>query len=218
MKPILIFFSLLVFVLNTNAQQDPQAKALLDKLANITKNYECIESQFTYSITSTQQDFDYTREGIIVLKGDKYRLNLMGVETYFDGETIWSFIIDANEVNITVPDPENTDFFLSNPKAIFTIYSTDYKHKYIGEVEKEGIVFHELDLYPKDIENSDYSRFKVLISKATEELHSISAFAKNGNIYSVVINKLDGDAIYEDDYFVFNNEDYPDVEIIDMRE
>ncbi|MBN1185925.1 MAG: outer membrane lipoprotein carrier protein LolA [Bacteroidales bacterium] len=213
-----IFFAILLFwTLSTFSQQDPKAKAVLDKLASESGKHECIEVQFTYTITNLSNSFSNDWEGTLVLKNKMYHLSLMGVETFFDGTTLWNYIIDANEVNITVPDPNNKDFFLSDPNQIFSIYNTDFKQKYIGETTDNGVKFHEIDLYPKDIEGNSYSRYKLVANDNTNSIHSIAAFGKNGNIYIVEIKDYITNSIFEDTYFSFNKEDYPGVEIIDLR-
>lgn len=217
-KTLMYLIFTIAFSIAINAQQDPEAKAILDKLSATFKSFNCIEASFVYSIVTQREELNFSTEGIFILKGDKYKLDVMGVETYFDGSTLWNYIIDANEVNITTPDSENQDFFLSHPKDIFTVYTSGYKYRYIGETIEEEITYQEIDLYPKDIENSHYSRYKILINKTKNQLHSVAAFAKNGNIYVVEIVEMITDNDYEDTFFVFDKENYPGVEIVDLRE
>ena len=217
MKSLTFFIILLISLFNSVAQQDPKAKEILDKLSSESGKHECIEVKFKYTITNLSNDFSNDWEGKLVLKNKLYRLSLMGVETFFNGSTLWNYIIDANEVNVTTPDPENKDFFLSDPSQVFSIYNTDFKYKYIGETTDNNSSYQEIDLFPKNIDNNSYSRYKLVVNKTKNQIHSIAAFAKNGNVYIVEIKEFITDSIYEDTYFSFNKEDYPNVEIIDLR-
>ena len=78
-----------------------------------------------------QEEINEVYEGTISIKGDKYKANLMNVDTYFDGKTLWTHMIDEEEVNVDEPDPEDEETL--NPASIFTIYQTGFKYAYLGE-------------------------------------------------------------------------------------
>ena len=217
MKTLASFVIIMISVFACIAQQDPKAKEVLDKLSTESEKHECIEVKFKYTITNLSNSLNNDWEGKLVLKNKLYRLSLMGVETFFDGFNLWNYIIDANEVNITIPDPNNKDFFLSDPSQIFTIYNTSFKYKYIGKTVDNNTTYHEIDLFPKNIEENSYSRYKLVVNDNKNQVHSIAAFAKNGNIYIVEIQDFITNNVYEDAYFSFHEEDYPRVEIIDLR-
>jgi len=69
---------------------------------------------------------------------------------------MWAYASDINEVVITEPDNTNEDF-LSNPVKIFTGYNRDFKYLHQGETIVSGVPFHEIDLFPRNL-NQPYSR------------------------------------------------------------
>ena len=72
----------------------------------------------------------------------------------------------GNEVTITEPEIQPGDF-MSNPTSFFTSYKNDFKYRYVRETVKNGQACHEIDLFPKNL-NQPYSRIKVFVNKQTD--------------------------------------------------
>ena len=127
-------FLIVLFVFSfvtASAQNDPEAKAILDKVSSANNGYKTIRSDFKYTITNLQEKQTQTEKGKICIKGDQYHLNLGKTEITFDGKNIYTYLKEANEINITKPEPSNTnngDFFLSNPRDLFKV-KNDFKSK-----------------------------------------------------------------------------------------
>ncbi|MGM0407289.1 MAG: LolA family protein, partial [Bacteroidota bacterium] len=126
---ITILISVSAFVY---AQQDPDAKVILDKLSEKTKSYENIRTEFKIDYKSLKDQTQNSSKGDITIKGEKYRLNFLGTQSVFDGKTLWSYLEEVNEVNISEPQPDDEDI-LSNPQEIFTIYEKDFKYQLIDK-------------------------------------------------------------------------------------
>jgi len=214
--PILL---LSIIFFNSVAQDDyeqnvKKAKEILDKVSAKTKSYKTISADFTFSMENLQEDISETNEGTILIKGDKYKVSLMGVDTYFDGKVIYTYLIEAGEVNITEPDPEDDETL--NPATIFTIYEKGFKYRYAGEKTENGKVYYEIDLYPEN-RDKPYSRIKLLISKDDMSLYSLRQIGKDGNNYTVLVKSMKTNIPIDDSAFVFNAAKHPDVDVIDMR-
>jgi len=216
----ILSISLLSFILfNSFAQDDyeqntKKAKEILDKVSAKTKSYNTISADFTFSMENLQEEISETNEGKILIKGDKYKVTLMGVDTYFDGKTIYTFLKEAEEVNITEPDPEDEETL--NPATIFTIYDKGFKYRYVGEGTENGKTFYEIDLYPEN-RDKPYSRIKLRVLKDELTLYSLRQVGKDGNNYTVVVNSMKTNIPLDDSDFVFDPAKYPDVDVIDMR-
>jgi outer membrane lipoprotein-sorting protein len=215
MKKIISTSLILLGVIVAAAQQDPEAKRILDKLSEKTKSHKVISTNFKVTFKSVKDNIENTSEGTIVIKGDKYRLNFMSTEAFFDGKTLWNYLPEVNEVNITEPEPDDEDIF-NNPKRLFTIYEDDYKYQLIGNATEDHNDYAIIDLYPKDIDQ-DYSRIRLQINTSKYFLTSATVFGKDGSNYTIVIDNFKTDEKFEDDYFIFDKTNYPEVEVIDMR-
>ncbi|MFO7656913.1 MAG: outer membrane lipoprotein carrier protein LolA [Bacteroidales bacterium] len=215
MKKIFLSVVFCFAFLNAYLQQDQEAKKILDKVSDKTKAYSTIQVKFKLTVDDRKEKTSSDSEGLIMIKGDKYRLETGQNLIIYDGKTMWSIALDIKEATITEPDMEDDDF-ISNPAKILTWYNRDFKYRYVQQVAKEGISMHEIDLFPNNL-NQPYSRIKVMISEKELLLHSVKSVGKEGIDYSVkltdyIINKEIGD-----DMFIFNSEKYKKFELIDMR-
>ncbi len=196
------------------AQNSEKAKEILDQVTANTKTYKTIKADFSFSMENLQEDIKEEYNGDISIKGDKYKANLMEVDTYFDGKTLWTHMIGDEEVNVDEPDPADEETL--NPASIFTIYETGFKYAYIGEKNKDGVDFYTIDLYPINRDKS-YSRIRLEIKKSEMQLHSIQQISKDGNNYTIRVKNLVPNTTMDDSIFVFNETANPNVDIIDMR-
>ncbi|PKP20442.1 MAG: cell envelope biogenesis protein LolA [Bacteroidetes bacterium HGW-Bacteroidetes-21] len=221
MKSIFSFL-LLVFCINAYAQQpqeykevDPKAKAILDKVSAKTKAYTSIEAEFAFILENKQENIKDTQKGRIWIKGNKYKVDMQKIVSFYDGKTLNSYMKSANEVTVTEPDP-NDDNTL-NPAKIFTIYEKGYKIRYIAEKFEDSRQLQEIDLYPIDLKK-DFSRITLRIDKAKSELYSMVRYGKDGNTYTIKLISMKSNEAYTDALFVFDKTKYPKVEVIDMRD
>lgn len=215
MKKILYLTIVLLSYQSIYAQQNPDAKKILDALSEKTKSHKVIETDFKVTFKNMKEDIQNTSEGEIIIKGDKYRLKFMGAESFYDGKTLWSYLPDVNEVNITEPAPDDEDIF-NNPKRLFTIYENDYKYQLIENLTQDGKDYSLVDLYPINLEE-EYTRIRLQINTTDYFLASATIFGKDGSNYTITIDNYKTNANFEDSYFTFNESQYPKVEIIDMR-
>ena len=73
-----------------------------------------------------------------MLKGDKYKLEIAGQEIICNGNTLWTFIKDAEEVQVNEPEYEEGSI---NPANIFTVYENGFKSFLI----KNELMFNNKD-------------------------------------------------------------------------
>jgi outer membrane lipoprotein-sorting protein len=139
----------------------------------------------------------------------------MGVETYFDGKTKWSYMVDAEEVNISTPDPEDENTF--DPSTIFTEYKDGYKVRFIREVFQNNRALYEIDLLPKDVKGSEFNRIKLFIDKDKNVIYKVIRYGKDGNDYIITLNKVVEQTV-STTMFVYDASKHPDVEVIDLRD
>jgi outer membrane lipoprotein carrier protein len=197
------------------AQQDPEAKKILDRVSEKNKQYTTIQSDFELSIENRREDITTSNKGSIKIKGQKYYLESPGTKVYFDGNTLWTYMEDVKEVSISEPDKSSGDF-LENPTMIFDFYTRDFKYRLVGEVKLDAGWMYEIDLFPIDLDQP-YSRFKIFITRDSEEIYKVSAIGKDGVDYTATIKNTKYNLPLNDEIFTFHPEKYKGVEIIDMR-
>lgn len=213
MKKAFTFLAMGIICFNLVAQEN-KAKAILDKVSSKNKEYKSIKADFTFSMDNEEENIHEISEGNIILKGEKYRLKLMGVDTYFDGTTLYSHLIDANELNIKEPDEDDEQAL--NPAKIFSIYENGFTAKYVTEEKTAKGNFHVIDLYPENTDKG-FLYIRLRINQNDNQIESLKSVGKDGNNISIVLKKLSPNLEFSDLDFVFNTKAHPEVEINDMR-
>ena len=200
---------------STYAQQDPEAKEILDRVSEKMKNYKTIEADFELIIENRMDNLHSKSSGAIQVKGEKYFMESMGTTVYYNGESMWSYMEDINEVTITQPSKEDGDF-VDNPALIFSFYNRDFKYRLVGEAKVDEYWTYEIDLYPYNL-NQPYSRFKLFIRKDTDAIYMVKAISKDAIDYTIFITNTRFDKEMDDAKFTFIPKNYPDIEVVDMR-
>lgn len=212
LKSILITAGTALFLFPLAAQQDPQAKAILDRMGEKTEQYGTIHVRFSVITTDKQSGTEETREGELYVKKEKYLLNFLDTESYFDGKTLWSYLPDVKEVSVTEPDPDES-FFFSNPARLFSGYDKEYKYLYLGTDPETG---HDIiDLVPMEL-NREYSRIRITVDPSSYHISTAHYYGKDGIHHLLRIKSLESTDV-PDSFFVFDPAKHPNVEVIDMR-
>ncbi len=221
---LLILISLYGF---SYSQNDKKAKEILDKVSKEVQSYKTITADFNFKMVNQQEDISEEYDGTIKIKDNKYHLSLMGTETYCNGNTIWTHMVESEEVNITTRDTADNSF-LNNPSSIFTMYKTGYKYSYKGEVKTDETTLTKIELYPEELaqglqpdndsDDSDLSMVVLLIDLRTNQIKEIAYYSKNGNIYTVSFSKFKTNMDIPNSEFSFDKTKFPDVEVIDLRD
>jgi len=205
---IIAFFSLVGYAY---AQYDERALTVLNAMSSKYQSYSSFTAEFNYSMENEQEDIKDEFNGTITIMGEKYRLDMGIQEIFNNGETIWTYMPEEKEVNITEFDPDEEEL---TPSKIITAYESGYK--YILLDNESDAEYNVIDLIP---ENSDEQFFKVRmsISKKDNLIKSWKIFDKNGNNYVHTITKFSPNDSMKSNYFEFDASKYPGVEVVDLR-
>jgi len=208
MKNTLITALLLLFTFSLSAQTDTKAQKILNDVSAKTKSYNSIRIEFTYKMENTAQKINDSYKGVLISKGNKYKLTVSGQDVISDGKTVWTYLKDANEVQVNSASEEEGSI---TPANLLNNYSKDYKAKFIKETPEQQIV----ELTP--VQKKNVNKVKVIINKAKKMIDTLSIYDKNGSVYSYIVNKMDVNQNFYDNLFTFKPADHPGVEVIDMR-
>ncbi len=212
----LFCFMIIVPVMLSKAQtpEGLKAKQILDEVSKITRSYSSISADFVFTLENAQENLNDTHSGSVIIAGDKYKVTLMNVDTYFDGTTIWTYLKEVDEVNISEPDPMDDETL--NPANIFSIYQNDFRCLFAGESTIDGKRVEMVDLFPEN-RDKPYSRIKLLVGKEDRHIVKITQVGKDGNNYIIHIKNMKTNVPFDDSMFIFNPEDHPGVDVIDLR-
>jgi outer membrane lipoprotein carrier protein len=211
MKKVLSILLISACATSVYAQKDEAALAILDAMSDKYQAMPAFTSDFQYILENPSEDLSETFEGTVSVKGDMYRLSMEGQEIINNGETVWTYMAELNEVNISEYMAEEQDISLNN---IFTLYKEGYKYLYIESADNGQLDI--IDLVPEDVSNN-YFKIRLAIKTDNQELNRFQVFDKNGNRYIYKIVTFKEEAALGDDYFNFDPSKYEGVEVIDFR-
>jgi len=216
MKRLFLISILSVFVLAGYAQQDAKAKEILEKVTKTTQSLASLDAKFSFEMNNKAENIKDKSVGSIILKNKKYKLNIpqMGLQVTCDGKTIWTYMVNSNEVTIANLD-ESTDE-LMDPAKIFTIYEKGFNYKFLSETVETGVPVYNIELTPQK-PSGDVQKIKLMINKQKMLIHGAVMTGKDGNTIIVAVTQLKTDGVYNDSDFVFDSKKYKGIEVIDMR-
>ncbi|NSW46557.1 MAG: outer membrane lipoprotein carrier protein LolA [Bacteroidales bacterium] len=194
---------------------DPKAKSILDKVSAKNKAYKTIKAEFAIILENKKENIKDAKKGTIWIKGNKYKVDLAASTIFFDGKTQWTYMKEANEVNITDPDPKDDNTL--NPAKIFSIYETGYKIRFIKEKFEKNRALYEIELYPKDLKK-EFTKISLKIDKDKSQIFSMKRYGKDGTDFYLEMISIKTNEEMADLMFVFDKTKYPKVEINDMRD
>lgn len=209
MKRIFILIALTAIATLTFSQSDKKATAILNDLSAKTKSYKTIRIDFAYTMENKKEKINEKFTGTLLSKGDKYKLTVAGQDVICDGKTMWTFMKDANEVNINDVNADDDSF---TPTKLLTNYTKEYKAKFIEEKGNTQV----LELYPL-AKGKSFTKVKLTIDKALKQAREFMIFDRSGSIFKYTVNKFITDQAMDDKTFTFNKANHPGVEVIDMR-
>lgn len=193
-----------------------KAKTILDNVSAKTKSYSTIKISFTF-VHQTKEAGSKAEKanGTLSLKGNKYHLTLLGNSLYCDGTTVWTHMIEDKEVTIASLNGQKDDVF--NPAKMLTMYETGFKYKFIQERFDQNIAIYIIDLFPKEVDKSQYSKIRLYINKDKSQIWKIEYFAKDQNNYTIIVNTFEPNLPINDSEFKFDKTKFPGVQITDER-
>ncbi|MBP7730745.1 MAG: outer membrane lipoprotein carrier protein LolA [Bacteroidales bacterium] len=208
-KIILVIFLFAFF--KVSGQSDAEAIKILDSFSSKALSAPSVSMKFQLATVNIARGIKDTLNGSIILAKDQYRLELPNNIIWFNGTTLWNYLVAEKEVTITKPDRKD-DSFMNRPSSIFTLYKKGYKIRLL----EENPVSWVIDLYPEDT-NSELVRVRLTIGKTMLNLINAEYKRKDGITAFLNVKEYNLKTIPDASFFVFNPKNYRDVEIIDMR-
>ena len=195
------------------AQYDAKAKEILDAMSSKYQQMGAFKSNFTYTMENPTEAINEDFNGEIFVKGEKFRLKMGGQEIINDGETVWTYLEDVNEVNIDSYNPDEGDI---SPSEIFNAYKRGFKYQYVTEETIDGHAYHVIDLAPENTDNQ-FHKIRLHIDKSDNTLKMWKIFSKDGTNYTYKISNFNSEEQIANSLFTFDTSQYKGVEIIDLR-
>lgn len=205
---------LILFVVQAVAGfgQDKKATKILDRLNSNYSKAQTLTITFDLKITYPEEQ-PIVLPSRVVQKGRKFVFKNKDQEYYGNGDDIWVYLPERNEVQINDFDEEEADDYFITPLDLLNQYSNgEYEYQLVNSTKTSA----EVEFKPID-EFSDYSKFRINIDTKANEVIDIIGFGKDGSRADITITSLKRDLDYSDAFFEFDAAAHPGIHIEDLR-
>ncbi|MCY7409879.1 MAG: outer membrane lipoprotein carrier protein LolA [Chitinophagales bacterium] len=215
MKKIIAVIIVLISIQQFSFAQQNDAKAteILKGVSAKYKTYKSVQGDFNIVVENGKNNTKDVQTGTLFVKGEKYKVALKNQEITSDNVTIWTYLKDANEVQINTYEPDDNTI---TPSQIFTIYEKNFLYAFIEEKTVNGKVLQYIELTPID-KTKPFFKIKLAIDKVAKAVQSAIVFDKNGNRYTYEIKNFIANPNLADTFFTFDNKAHPGIEVVDLR-
>ncbi|MBR4469199.1 MAG: outer membrane lipoprotein carrier protein LolA [Bacteroidales bacterium] len=198
----------LVFAAQAVSAQN-NAEKIIRVMVDQMRSHKNVEMAFNYQISPDGKTLGESEKGHAWLQGEAYKIEMTDQQTISDGKTIWSYLIDDEEVMVSNAS-EGTD---NTPLKLLTSLDESYVATLSG-IDAKGIATIEL-ANP----NGQYKRvtMKINTKKSRPNIDSADIYIEDGSKVVVTIKEMKFDQELDDKFFTFDEAKHPEVDVIDMR-
>ena len=182
------------------------AEAIIRMMVNQMKSHKNVEMTYKYQVTSEGITTD-SQKGKAWLQGESYKVEMVEQEIISDGKTIWTYLIDEEEVMISNAD----DGVDNTPLKLLTSLDESYAAT-LTNMDAQGNATIEL-ANPK----GQYKRITLKANASKLEIKSMDVYMEDDTKLMVTIDEMKFDQELDDKFFTFDSKKHPKIDIIDMR-
>jgi outer membrane lipoprotein-sorting protein len=206
-NPIKLFLILIVGSIPHVEAQEQRAKALLDEVSESLAQFDNISISFTYELVNRKELIQQKEKGSLIMEGDAYLLELMGIKQLSDGTNKHTINPDNEEVLIESLS-DDFDEGLS-PSKIFSFYKQGYRFEWdIAQPLYGGRKIQYIKLIPIDT----YAQAAYLllgIDTRTKRIYKLIEIGNDGTETTLTISSFETNIQIPKNTFVFSVSDYP---------
>ncbi|WP_418639064.1 LolA family protein [Winogradskyella sp.] len=203
----LILITFLTLGFTVFAQNDNKAEALLNEVSTKIKSYKNISLDFKYELNNLSENVKQETRGDVVIEGEKYKLNILGVTRIFDGKTLYTISPEDEEVTISSDNTEDESTI--TPSKMLSFYENGYAYKMDIIQNVRGRKIQYIKLNPMDT-NSEIKHVLLGIDATTKHIYNLIEVGKNGTKTTLTVNSFKTDQPISKTLFTFDKSKYSD--------
>jgi outer membrane lipoprotein-sorting protein len=211
MKKLIIILAL-ISAMPMFGQSNKEAEKLVKEVINKLSSYDNFKADLSYTMINNEMNINEKKTGKIYVSGNKYRVEMEGQIIISDGESIWTYLVESDEVMLSSSADSEDDI---SPTKILTTYDEGYKSSFDNDKKYKNSNIKKINL--KANEDKGFQQLSLIINNKDLSLESFSIYDMNGSVFTYHIIDLKPNMDLPEDTFTFDTSKYPDVEIIDMR-
>ena len=204
MKHLLL---VLFILLGVTSYSQESGKTLLKEVSDKVNSYENISIDFKYILENTSENIQQETRGDVVLQGDKYKLNILGVTRLFDGKTMYNISPEDEEVTISKQSDDDEDIIA--PSKMLSFYENGYTSSMDIIQDIKGRKIQYVKLIPID-SNSEINYILLGIDSQTKHIYNLIQIGKNGTKTTLTVNSFKTNEPLSKTLFTFDANKYKD--------
>ncbi|MBQ0788493.1 MAG: outer membrane lipoprotein carrier protein LolA [Oceanihabitans sp.] len=202
MKKLIFIFTILLSSISF-AQND--AKILLDEVSQKVKSYDNISIDFKYVLHNTAEDIKQETRGDVVMQGEKYKLNILGITRIYNGKTLYS--ISPEDEQVTISTEAMDDEGSITPSKMLSFYEDGFTYTMDIVQNVQGRKIQYVKLIPID-SNSEIKSVLLGIDAQTKHIYNLIETGKNGTKTTLTVNSFKTNETISKTLFTFDESKY----------
>ncbi|WP_425596959.1 LolA family protein [Seonamhaeicola maritimus] len=199
--------TLFVLAMTVNAFAQNKGKILLDEVSQKVKSYDNISIDFKYSLENISENIKQETRGDVVMQGEKYKLNILGITRLFDGNKLYSISPEDEEVTISSESEDEEDAI--TPSKMLSFYEDGYTYEFDIQQNINGRKIQYVKLTPID-SNSELKSILLGIDAQTKHIYNLIQVGKNGSKTTLTVNSFKTNQPISKTLFTFDANKYKD--------
>lgn len=204
MKKLIFIFTILLSSISF-AQND--AKTLLDEVSQKVRSYDNISIDFKYVLHNTAEDIKQETRGDVVMQGEKFKLNILGITRIYDGKTLYS--ISPEDEQVTISTETMDDEGSITPSKMLSFYEDGFTYTMDIVQNVQGRKIQYVKLIPID-SNSEIKSVLLGIDAQTKHIYNLIETGKNGTKTTLTVNSFKTNETISKTLFTFDESKFED--------
>ncbi|MDA7777662.1 outer membrane lipoprotein carrier protein LolA [Flavobacteriaceae bacterium] len=203
----IFLFSILLYGVQSNAQDTEAAKNLLEQVSEKIASFENMKFDFDYVLENRQENIKQETNGSVTVSGNRYKLLFLGAEQLFDGEKTYTIVPENEE--ITIENMEETDDIGINPSKLLYFYKEGYAFQWDIKQKVMGRTIQFIKLIPMD-ENKDVNYLLLGIDTLKKTIYRLIEIGANETRTTLTISNFKTNVNLAAKFFTFDPSLYKD--------
>ena len=187
--------------------QDQDAISLLNMVSNKVKSYDNISIDFKYVLQNIAENVSQETRGDVIIQGDKYLLNILGITRIYDGKTLYTISPEDEEVTISTEVSEEDSSI--TPSKMLSFYEDGYTYKMDIVQNVQGRKIQYVLLTPIDT-NSELKNILLGVDAKTNHIYNLIQTGKDGIKTTLTVNSFKTNEPLSKTLFTFDENKYKD--------
>lgn len=183
---------------------------VLDRTARTFTSSGGLRANFTFNNYSSGKKSGGA-SGTIYILGNKYKVVVPQMITWYNGHTQWAYVKANNEVNVSNPNASEQ----LNPYTFVHLYKSGYKAAFGKTKKSAGRPVYEIHLTATT--HKPISEAWLTIDRETYVPLCIRVRQSSSKWMAIYLRGFKTKQSFSSSFFQFNAREYPKAEIIDLR-